>query len=129
MSKNFVFTKLNVGDVDRLEKFYCALFGMEVTARVQQGEGEAEMDERILAKPGTRGPQLILIAYPNRPLPAPGETVLGLMVDNLDKSVAQAQELGASVLVPITEVPEHGLRLAFVADPEGHVTELLQPLA
>lgn len=126
MSKNFVFTKVNVGDIDRLETFYTALFGMEVTARIAQGEGEAQMDERILTKPGTRGPQLILIAHPNRPLPAPGETVLGLMVDDLDAAFAQALEMGASVVHPITEVPEHKLRLAFVADPEGHVVELLQ---
>ena len=126
MSQSFVFTKINVGDIDTLEHFYTTLFGMEVFARIAQGDGEAAMDERVLTRPGTRGPQLILVCHPNRPLPAPGESVLGLMVDDLDASFALAREMGASVVHPITEIPEHKLRLAFVADPEGHVVEILQ---
>ena len=128
MSGNFVFTKLNVHAIDTLERFYCTLFGMEVITRVNLGEGEGAMDERILTKPGTRGPQLILFAQPGRPLPPPGESVLGLMVEDVERTLAEPQALGARVLHPLMEVPEHGLKLVYITDPEGHVVELLQSL-
>jgi len=69
---------------------------------------------------------LILVSYPNRPRPAPGEAVTGFMVADLEAALEQSLAAGAIIETPVTEVPEHHLRLAFILDPQGHRVELLQ---
>lgn len=45
-------------------------------------------------------------------------------VDNVETYLAQVEDLGGSVVVPPTEIPNFGLTFAFFADPEGHVVGL-----
>jgi lactoylglutathione lyase len=123
------FAKIVVGDLPALERFYEAVFGTRVTARIVAGEGENALEEVILAMGDGGGSSLILIRYPARPAPAPGELVVGLTVADVAASVEAAVAAGGAVVVPPVDVPEHGLRLAFVTDPEGHTLELVQPLA
>ena len=127
-AKAFAFTKLIVGDIEQAERFYCSTLGFTRTATIEAGEGEGQLREFILSLGDQRGPQLILIQYLNRPTPAPGESVLGFMVDDVPTSVDTMIAAGAKVVVPVTEVPEHGLKLAYVSDPQGHLIEILQPL-
>ncbi len=48
-------------------------------------------------------------------------------VDDADRATGHAQELGGTVLVPGTDIPEVG-RFAVIADPQGAVIALLQRL-
>ncbi len=55
----------------------------------------------------------------------PGWATFYVSVDDLDQAVAQATALGGRVLMPATALPE--VRIAVVADPEGHPVGLSQP--
>lgn len=51
------------------------------------------------------------------------------MVDDADAVAAAAERGGGRILMAPRDVPDHGLRVGFVADPEGHEIEIVQPLA
>jgi len=127
-TKAFSLAKIQVQDIDAAEQFYVDALGLEVSGRVTQGEGEGLMLERIMAVPG--GPRgatnFILISFPNTPCPAPGEATIGFMVEMLETAIERATAAGATLDVPPTDLPEYGLRLAFIRDPQGHRVELLQ---
>ena len=53
-----------------------------------------------------------------------GLVTLYVEVSDVAKYLAQAEKLGASTVVPPTEIPGFGLTFAFFADPEGHVVGL-----
>lgn len=129
-TKAFSLAKIQVADIDAAERFYVEGLGLEVSARVAEGEGEARMFERIMAVPGApRGtPNFILISYPDAPCPPPGESTIGFMVEELEASIERAVAAGARLDVPPAELPHYGLRLAFLLDPQGHRIELLQAM-
>lgn len=128
--KAFSLTKIEVRDIEAEERFYTHGLGLEVTARLEFGEGDRLMHELILTVAGSRppAPSFILVSYPNKACPAPGEATIGFMVDDVDAALAKATGAGATVDVAPVDVPDHGLRLCFLLDPEGHRIELLQPL-
>lgn len=125
MITGFAFTKLHVADLAAMERFYCGCLGFTVTARIDVSEGSWNLEELVLAVPG--GPtQLNLIHYRDRPVPPAGEAVIGLTVADLDAAITAMVAAGGKVTVEPTAIPDHNLRLAYVADPEGHTLELLQ---
>lgn len=124
----FHFTKILVNDPDALLGFYSAVFGMKEKYRVAQGEGEGELREIIVTNAAGGDPTLVLLHYVNRPVPTPGETVIGYTVADLDATVRAAETAGGTVETPPKEMPEHGIVVAFVLDPEGHRLELFQRL-
>lgn len=123
------FTKIIVADVDRMFDFYAHVFGVEQHRRVQAGSGDEAIDEiisRPVGHPG--GPTLIMKRYLNRPAPAPGELQLGFIVPNVDNVVAAAIAAGGTVAKAARDMPEHGIRVAFIHDVEGHTIEAVQML-
>lgn len=127
----FVFTKMVVADLEREATFYEQVIGLKPVMRMTIGDGADIADEAILSADGTPGsaPSLALLCYRHRPAPVPGELVLGFMVDDADAIVAATLRAGGRVLTAPHDVIEHGLRIGFVADPEGHEVEIIQPLA
>ncbi len=66
---------------------------------------------------------------PPDPLQAPshrGLTHWSLCVDDLDATHERLVQAGASSIWAPRPSPEPGVRMAFVADPEGHLIELLE---
>ncbi|HLG87011.1 MAG TPA: VOC family protein [Alphaproteobacteria bacterium] len=126
----FAFTKLIVSDVDRLFAFYRDVFGLTEIARVRQGEGNAELDEIIMVPDGAgySVPSLVIQRYPNRPIPSRGEATLGFMVADLEKTLEVAIKAGASIDRPARTASEHGIRVAFIKDTDGHLIEVVQQL-
>lgn len=125
----FAFTKIMVSDVAAAEAFYSKVLGLTVLARVVR-EGEHPVEETVMAVPGAESGARLIVERPiGRPLPAPGEVITGFMVDDVDAFVEAAVAAGGSIVHPAQNNEEHGLRLAFVADHEGHVIEALQMLA
>jgi predicted enzyme related to lactoylglutathione lyase len=49
-------------------------------------------------------------------------------VEDIDEAVSQAAKLGARIVSSVHEVPGKPLKVAFIADPEGHVLGLSQGL-
>ena len=44
-------------------------------------------------------------------------------IEEVDAAVAA----GGSLYLPVHHLPDHGLSLAYVRDPEGHLIELIEP--
>lgn len=123
------FFKIIVADVDRTFDFYHHVLGVEQNVRVRTGEGHDALDE-IVSKPvGDAGaPVLSIKRFLNRAAPPPGELQIGFIVPDVDRALADAVAAGGAVLKPAKDMPEHGVRVAFIHDIEGHAIELVQLL-
>ena len=133
MSGHFKFTKIIVTDVDRLFAFYRDTFGMTQIARIRQGEGKDELDEIVMGSAGSArganaGHSLVIQRYPNRPIPACGEMTLGFIVADIDQAIKVAVAAGATIDRPVWAEAEHGIHVAFIKDPDGHLIEVVQML-
>ncbi len=125
----FSFTKIVVKDIDASERFYRDVLGLKVVARVTAPDSEYAQEECILSvSGGNDANQLLLIRYLTRPTPAPGEAWTGFAVDDVGAISAAVGRAGGKVLIAPFEVPQHGVKAAVVADPEGHMIELIQML-
>lgn len=126
----FSFTKLIVSDVDSLFDFYHRVFGLVELTRVRQGEGEHQLDEIIMGASGAgySSPTLVIQRFPNRPVPAPGEATLGFVVADVDATVAAALAAGGSVYRAAHAQPQHGIKVAFIKDSDGHLVEIVEML-
>ena len=124
------FTKLIVQDLEKLVAFYCEVYGLHAVNRLR-GEsivGE-EIDEVMLsADPRAAYGSLVLLRYLERGPSPSGELILGFTTDDLPALLDRVRAAGGRVHAPIRELPEHGLRVAFVTDPEGHLAEVVQML-
>ena len=124
----FAFTKMVVADLAAAERFYTTTLGLTRVANVESGEGIHALQEVILSVPGATGDaaQLALIHYPNRPMPSLGEAEFGFAVTDIEATIAAMTAAGGQIVVPLLDLPEHRLRLAFITDPQGHLIELLE---
>ena len=112
--------ELSTPDPDRAETFYGALFDWAVTDAAMPG-----FDYR-LAKSGADmvAGMMPLAACPDG---TPPNWMLYVAVDDCDATAAQAVALGGKLFKEPTEIPGTG-RFAVLADPQGAVFGLLQPL-
>lgn len=130
LGSGFSFTKVVVSDVDSAFSFYNKVFGLVEAARVRQGEGEHVLDEIIMtaSEGGHSIPSLVIQRFPNRPIPEPGEATLGFVVDDVDVTVDRALAAGGSVYRAAHAQHQHGVKVAFVRDNDGHMIELVEML-
>jgi predicted enzyme related to lactoylglutathione lyase len=108
--------------------FYSDAYGLHAVRRVR-GEhiGDEEIEEVMLATdPDAAFGTFVLLKYLGRPPSPTGELLLGFVTDDLPALLERVRAAGGEVRVPIREMPELGLRVAFATDPEGHVAELVQ---
>ena len=123
---------LAVADLAAARSWFCDVFGLvpELVLRV----GALDLDIEMLIHP-VHGYRLELLHRPGSAAdkPAnPGEAALregyGHMafdVTDLDAAYDRAVARGARPVMPPGPSPEPGVRMAFVADPEGNLIELL----
>jgi catechol 2,3-dioxygenase-like lactoylglutathione lyase family enzyme len=129
-ARAFGFTKIVVADLDRVERFYRDVFGMEQVGRVTTDEHRYALDEVILALPGDPGGhRLVITRYRQRPCPPSGAAWTGFVVADMEATLAAVAAGGGEIEVPVHENSEHGVLAAIVADPEGHLIEIIQTLA
>ena len=126
--KRFAFTKIFVDDLDKEATFYISTFGMSEKARLEMGEGENALEEIILTSGRGDDSSFILWRYLERVSPPAGEATLGFNVADVEAIVRAAESNGGSVVQPATTIPEAGVVVAFVMDPEGHTLEIVQDL-
>ena len=62
----------------------------------------------------------------NRPAPRDSEVILGFQTRDLTTVLDRADRCGGGLAAPIKEMPELGVRVAMVRDPEGHLCELVE---
>lgn len=127
---SFAFTKLVVHDIEASERFYCDVFNMERTGHVRADNHQYALEEAILSLRGEAGAHsLILMRYLQRPCPPTGSVWTGFVVVDIEASLASVCRAGGSIEVPLQRNAEHGVMAAIVADPDGHLIELIQILA
>lgn len=124
----FAFTKILVNDLPAQFDFYSKVFGRREKTRYEFDDRSDPLAEIIMTSPDGSEQSLVLLHYKNRPAPAPGSAVIGFEVSGIDEIVQRAEEAGATVAEPPTTMADIGIRVAFVADPEGHVLELFERL-
>jgi glyoxylase I family protein len=124
---------LTVGDLQAAVSWFCEVFGLvpELTLRVDALDLSIEM----LVHP-VYGYRLELLHRPGslagRKPGTPGEAALregyghvAFDVTDLDGAYHRAVTRGARPVMPPRPSPEPGVRMAFVADPEGNLIEFL----
>lgn len=117
-------TALWVDDIEAQLAFYCDGLGLErtrafdldgVTNTYVQGDGDAEI--QFKHDDTDRNPE------------PDGMDHLAVGVDDVDGTVTDLVEhYGGDVVDEPRTLDDKGLRIAFVADPEGYVVELIEPL-
>lgn len=126
--RSFNFAKLVVADLDRCATFYQAVFKLEELARVEDAIAGRPIHE-VMYKPTHEGAAtFVLLAYKDTDQPALNEAIIGFTVTDLDSVLEAVDAQGGRLVEAIREMPHLGIRVAFAADPEGHLIEIVQML-
>ncbi len=109
----FVWNELNTRDVSAAKTFYPEVFGWEPSDLDMGGMSYTEwkLGDKTVAGMMTM-PDMV-------PAEVPAHWLVYFGVDDTDASVSRASELGATTLVPPTDIPPG--RFAVLADPDGAV--------
>jgi predicted enzyme related to lactoylglutathione lyase len=125
---DFGFTKLQVADLERSAAFYKAVAGLEESGRVDADIAGRKISEILMHPTTPGGANLVLLHFHDQPRAAADEVILGFITSDLEGFLARARGAGGSVYEEIKSMPEHGVRVAFVKDVEGHLIEVVQVL-
>ncbi len=122
------FTKLIVEDADKISQFYGAVCGL-----VEEGRDEDQIAGRRIREvyfksdpPGTG--TFTLTQFLDQPKRAAEGIILGFVADDIDQFVARAIAAGATLIEPVQSRPEHGVKVAFLNDPESNLIEVVELL-
>lgn len=125
---HFGFTKLLVDDLDRSAAFYSDVAGLVELVRVESDIAGRPIREILFNPTGEGGATFALLKFLDADRPGRDEAILGFQTEDLQAFVERATTAGATIVAPIREMPEHGVRVAFVADIEGHLLEVVEVL-
>ncbi|MCP1470379.1 putative enzyme related to lactoylglutathione lyase [Sphingobium sp. OAS761] len=126
---HFGFTKLIVQDLEAMATFYKDVAGLVEMGRVQSAVGDRAIDEILFNATGEGGPTLVLFKFLDREAPAVEESILGFITPDLAAFVDRTKAAGGAVVADIKTHVEHGVKVAFVTDPEGHLLEVVELLS
>ncbi|MBU6267909.1 MAG: VOC family protein [Sphingomonadales bacterium] len=132
MIEQFHATKLVVANLDASVRFYAAL-GLVEVSRNLGGDGEVRQDQVWLASGENNAHILILSRFTQLPTPAaatyPGQAWLAFRVRDVEETIAAAVANGGTLVREGEDIPDHAVRAGLVSDPDGHIVELVGPLA
>jgi len=124
---DFMFTKLQVKNLDGAAAFYSSVVGLVEMNRVDAEIGGRKVSEVVFMPTYPGGPMFILAQFHDTQAAAANELILGFATKDIAGFIARAEQAGGRVLEPAREVPGMGgMQVAFVSDPEGHVLQLSQ---
>ncbi len=109
----FSWFELMTIDVEAAESFYSDLFGWKTEKAPMEGF------DYTLVKVGDNGLGGIM-AIPPQAEGVPPNWGIYVTVDDVDATARKAEELGAKILVPLTDIPNVG-RFFVLQDPQGAV--------
>jgi len=117
MANPFVHVELNTGDIGKARKFYKGLFKWNL--QIMPNMPYTMID--VGTTDGVGG------GMQTKPMPkAPTGWLPYVQVDDVKKTVAKAQKMGARIMVPYQEMPGMGAMGIFV-DPTGGILGVWQP--
>ena len=125
---HFSFTKLLVDDLEKCHEFYTSVCGL-----VEQFRYQSDIDGRAISEIGYAptaggGGAMALLKFLDGPKSGKNELILGFTTSDLGAFIERAKAAGGSLVEPAREMPDLGLRVAFVTDCEGHLIEVVQML-
>ena len=121
------YVMVRVSDMRRSVAFYRDTLGLPLKFE-SPGWSEFETGATTLALHASAPPAAGSEAA--RPAaPAAGTCALGFSVPDLNRTYAELRERGARFVVPPTEQPNEGIRLAVCTDPDGLTISFAEPLA
>ena len=123
---SYTFTKLVVEDLEAMARYYRDVYGLDELQRVTAEIDGGAIDEIILGLDGHYA-GLILLMWVQRARPLAGEVILGFTTPDIDALFARAEAAGGTVWErPKESRAAPGMIVGFVADPEGHLAEVVQ---
>lgn len=125
---HFGFTKLIVQDLEAMATFYKEVAGLTESGRVQATVGDRKIDEILFNATSEGGSTLVLFKFLDRDAPAAEEVILGFITPDLAAFVERTKAAGGAIVTDIETQVEHGVKVAFVRDPEGHLLEVVEVL-
>jgi predicted enzyme related to lactoylglutathione lyase len=126
--EQFAFTKLVVADLEACHAFYSTVFGFQEIARVTSEIGGRGIDEIMYAPTSGGGASFVLLTFTDLDTPREDEVILGFVTQDIGGLFTRAIQAGAAVVSEPTDMPEHGVRVGFLHDVEGHLIEVVQVL-
>jgi len=127
---------INVSDLPAMTDWYVAALGLEV--EFEFALEQFEFSGAMLRSPDSYRVELlhrignaagIQVQVPLDAALTRGLGHLALTVDDLEATHRDLLAAGASKRMPPSQSPEPGVRIAFVADPEGNLIELVDRTA
>lgn len=122
------FTKLIVGDLEKMAAFYQEVYGLEEIERIQSAIGADPIDEIMLGKADVLTGVLVLLKFIEKPPPELGEVILGFVTDDVEAVYEQVLASGGGIHAKIKQEPDSPYKVGFATDPEGHLAEIVQML-
>lgn len=123
------FVKLVTHDIEALAPFYIEAFDFKIEYRVtSDDEPEWALDEILMHNAVDEGTTLVLLSFHNRPVVDAGGVILGMRVTDLPATLDKVVAAGGTITRPLKEMPEHGVKVAFVEDPHGTMIEIIEML-
>jgi uncharacterized protein len=119
MANAFVHVELSTSDLGRAKEFYSKLFDWKLQDMPMPGGGGAYT--MIDVGNGTGGGMMV------NPIPGtPSHWQAYVGVDDIHASTKKAKELGAKILVDVTEVGQYGW-MSVINDPTGATLAMWKP--
>jgi len=125
---HFGFTKLVVGDLEAAADFYTSVCELTEMARVDAEIEGRPISEIMFNATGQGAATFVLLTYNGEPTPKAGEVIIGFVTTDVDAFVSRVEAAGGKVAQQAVRQPEHGVKVAFVRDPEGHLIEVVELL-
>jgi uncharacterized protein len=119
---SFSWSELHTRDIDAAKGFYPGVFGWRADDRAF---GDVQYTVWMLGDEGIGGGMAMDASFPAE---LPSHWMVYFAVEDADASAAKAQELGATVTVPPTDIPEVG-RFAVITDPQGATFSIIKNVA
>lgn len=126
-----IFVKLIVADEVAMAEFYQKTYGMKEVTKVQgdsAGNGEAFREVILSADGQMTGQSLVLFNFVNRPKPRDQQSILGMIVTDMEQLKERIVANGGKLVGPTRDMVEYGVRVQFAEDPEGALIENVQML-
>jgi catechol 2,3-dioxygenase-like lactoylglutathione lyase family enzyme len=128
MKSHFGFAKLVVKDLDGTAAFYREVAQLEELMRVEDEVGGRAIEEVLFKPTGEGGATFVLFKFLDRDVPASEEVIVGFQTPDVIAFVDRVRRGGGSVVIDVEEKAAHGVKVAFVKDPEGHLIEVVELL-
>lgn len=125
---HFGFTKLLVDDLEATATFYKSVCGLTELARVDSEIEGRPIREIMFNATGQGAATFVLLNFVGAPKPHNDEVIIGFQTSDVEAFVQRAVAAGGSIAEDVKSMPEHGVKVGFVRDVEGHLIEVVEML-